>query len=107
MACETAGGLTLKFGAKGVVKVTGKLADGTKVSATARALPLAWHSTMTPNLLVQVCVYVPKTGFCRTYGVLLTVGADGKFDTASSAAAVPSDLHAPVDVQTGKIPLDL
>ena len=85
-------GLTLKFGAKGKVTVGGKV-NGIKVSGSTYVLPFAWHSTMTPNLLSQVCVYVAPTrntpGFCAVYDVLLTVGADGKF--AAASVAPPSD----------------
>ena len=79
-------GITLKFGAKGKVKVGGKI-NGVKAGGLTYVLPFAWHSTMTGNLLAQVPVYVaPKknleSGFCAVYDVLLTVGADGRFDTA-------------------------
>ena len=63
-------------------------------------LPLAWRSTMTPNLLAQVCVYVaPKKnlagGLCKTLDVLLTVGEDGKFNgvVPSEGKPVPSVPH--------------
>ena len=80
-------GLSLKFGAKGVVTVAGKL-GGVKVSATTYTLARAWQSTMTPNLLTEVCVYIAPSkkglaeAFCEVYDVVLSVGAKGVFDTA-------------------------
>ena len=62
--------------------------NGVKVSGTAYVLAVAWHSTMTPNLLSQVPVYVAPTrnatGFCEVFDVLLTVGEDDKFISADS-----------------------
>ena len=79
-------GLKLKFGSKGKVTVSGKV-NGVKVSGTAYVLAVAWHSTMTPNLLPGVPVYIAPTkglkkGFCEVSDVLLTVGEDDKFMSA-------------------------
>ena len=80
-------GLKLKFGSKGKVTVSGKV-NGVKASGTTYVLPVAWRSTMTPNLLSQVPVYVAPTrnatGFCEVFDVLLTVGEDDKFISADS-----------------------
>ena len=90
--------LKLKFGAKGVVRAAGTV-DGAKVSSKTQMLPVAWRSTMTPNLLAQVPVYVAPTrnatGFCAVYDVLLTVGADGEFDEASLPAPPSNEKPVP------------
>ena len=87
-------GLKLKFGAKGVVSFSGKVmgdnGQPVSVSGSTCVLPVAWYSTMTPNLFARVYVYVaPKknlaTGFCEVCDILLKVGASGKFDTATVA----------------------
>ena len=75
-------GLKVTFAAKGVAKVSGKVA-GTSVSATTQVLPVAWQSTKTPNLLTRVCVYAPPKrgfdGFCAVYDVVLKVGEGDAF----------------------------
>ena len=86
---------SLKFGSKGKVTVAGT-ADGAKVSAKAQVLPMAWvgatgAGASRPRLLAEVCVYAPKAGFCEVYEVLLTVGADGKFDKAEQAVDEKTD----------------
>ena len=103
--------LTLKFGAKGSVtfsgKVTGDNGSLVSVSGSTCVLPLAWVSTMTPNLLAQVCVYVaPKKnlagGLCEVFDVLLTVGEDGKFDGVLQARIVEKVNDAVlIEVPTG------
>ena len=75
-------GLALKFGAKGKVTVGGTV-GGAKASGSASVMPFAWTDEGRTNLVSQTCVHVPKAGFCAVYDVLLTVGAGGKFDTAS------------------------
>ena len=85
--------LTLKFGAKGVVTVKGTV-DGEKVSAKAQVLPVAQSEGA---FVAAVCVYAPKAGFCKTYNVLLTVGADDKFDSVSASVAFdPPPMPHPV-----------
>ena len=67
------------------------------VSGLTYALPYVWIGEEgCTNLITQVCVYVaPKRnlemGFCEVYEVLLTVGADGKFDKAEQAVAEKAD----------------
>ena len=88
--------LTLTFGAKGVVKAAGTV-GGVKVSAKAQVLPVVWATDEEGLLLAEVPMYVPKAGFCAAYDVRLTVGAGGKFDSAS--VAPPSNCgspHAPI-----------
>ena len=84
---EPGNGLTLKFGAKGKVTVSGKVTGDNgspvSVSGSTYVLPLAWTNGDT-TLVAQVYVYVaPKKnltdGVSEVYEVLLTVGTDGKF----------------------------
>ena len=77
-------GLALTFAAKGVVRVAGKV-DGKKISCTTQILPIVWRDDGIHEMVAQICVYVPsKSGYpgsCKVYDVLLTVGADGKFES--------------------------
>ena len=80
---SAADGLTITFAAKGAVRAAGKV-DGREVSCATQVLPVAWRGDETREMLAQICVYVPsksgQPGFCKVYDVLLTVGADGKFE---------------------------
>ena len=78
LSLVTPTGLTLKFGAKGAVKVAGKV-NGVSASSSVRVLPLSWEGDGKAKLVAQVCVYVPKAGFCKTYEVVFAV-SDGKIE---------------------------
>ena len=76
LSFDTQDGLVLKFGAKGVTKVSGKV-DGTNVSASAQVLPVAWIGDGKEKLVAQVCAYVARKDFCKVYDVVFAV-EDGK-----------------------------
>ena len=74
-------GATLKFGAKGVVKVAG-IVDGAVVTGSTYVLPATWSKEDPLVLTAQTVVYgAPKksigTAFCAVYDLVFTVDEAG------------------------------
>ena len=69
--------LTLKFGAKGVVKAAGAV-GGAKVSVKSQVLPVELANEKDPLAYrAQTCVYAPKAGFCEVYDLMLEAEQSG------------------------------
>ena len=81
--------VTLKFGAKGVVSFSGKVAGDTKmvsVNGSAQLLPYAYGENV---LFAKTLVYVaPKSGlssgFIKAYDLAFWIGEDGKVESVGT-----------------------
>ncbi len=75
--------ITLKFGAKGVVSFSGKVAGNTKMVSVSGSSQLLPYMGGEEFMLAQVLVYVaPKSGlssgFIKVYDLVFRIGEDGK-----------------------------
>ena len=86
---DEASGLTFKFGAKGAVSFSGKVAGDAKmvsVNGSAQLLPYAYGENV---LLAKTLVYVaPKSGlsagFIKEYDLVFMIGDDGKAEAVGA-----------------------